>query len=342
MNNNTAEENGHLLSQKRVSKFFKEYMKRISLIIIAVIFTLFALTFLGCIKSDNQIKLFKIDRNILFQNTKIELKFDSKMYCKVFYRSGGEKFSINNAARGEELSVPSHYIKVNGKDVKDFNIDYDNLWFSDIKGEFGIGKQIVLHGTTAGHNGLNIKKILTVKMYNKYPNIAVAAAVYKNLNPTEELKIDRVFSETYRLNSTLAGETPNPFDFWLFQGSAYASGNDRIIKLNENYSSENHQGKKSRDFSGGNPVTNLWNKTMGMAVGHMETVIKPVNLPVAVQTDKNVLVGIVMKPENNIIPPGGEYQAIKTVILVHSGDFSNSLKIYSALMKKKECTEKNM
>ncbi len=309
----------------------KYYIKKI---IIIIIFILFLPGLLNCIKSDHQIKLFIVNGKIIFQNTQIELEFDNKMYCKVFYRSGKNRFSINNSAQGEELSIPSHYIRINGQDVKDFDVDFYNLGFADIKEKFGKGKQIALKGTTVSPEGIKIKKVLTVKLSNEYPNAAIASVIYINLDSTKELKIEKVFSETYRLNSSLAGEALSSYDFRLLCGGADSTGTNRIAKLDENFLLENYREVNCSEFTTITPVIDLWNKTMGMAVGHIETTSKPVNLQVEVQSDNNVMIGAVLEPENCFVPPGGEYQTIKTMLLVHNGNSYDNLNFYSALMQK--------
>ena len=309
----------------------KYYLKKIIIILISI---LFLPGFFNCIKSDHQVKLFILNEKIIFQNTQIELEFDNKMYCKVFYRSGKSRFSINNSAQEDELSFPSHYIRINGQDIKDFAIDFSNLGFADIKEKFGKGKQIVLKGTTTGPEGIKIEKILTVKLSNEYPNSAITSVIYKNLDETKKFKIEKVFSETYRLNSNLAGDSVNPYDFRLLCGGTDLTGTNRISKIDENFLLENYHEINNSELTIITPVVDLWNKTMGMAVGHIETISKNVNLPVAVQSDNSVMIGAVLEPDNCLIPPGGEYQTIETMLLVHSGDFYNSLKVYSALMQK--------
>jgi alpha-galactosidase len=311
-------------------------MKKAYLFIVLVICSTYLL---DCVKSDNQIKLFpKEGKEVSFQNTEIILKFDNKMYCKVFYKKGRKKLSINNAVANENLSVPSHYIMVNGQEVKDFDVDYKNIEFSDIKGDFGIGKRVVLKGIANGPEGMKIEKRLTVELYNDYPNVAVTSAIYKNLDSSKELKIDSVYSETYRLNSTFTGDVSSSFDFWSFQGGSYSRRPDWIVPIVDNFSQENFQGMNSRDYGGGTPVTDLWNRKMGMAVAHIEPVFKPASLPVKIQSDKNVRIGIVIKPENDSLSPQGEYQTIRTMVLVHSGDGCNGLRIYSTLMQKEGLT----
>ncbi|MFC1562953.1 glycoside hydrolase family 36 protein, partial [candidate division KSB1 bacterium] len=166
------------------------------------------------------------------------------------------------------------------------------------------------------------------------PNVAVTSVVYKNLDSSRELKIDKVYSETYRLNSKFAGESSSSFDFWSFQGGSYAKRPDWIVPIKEDFSQENYQGMNAKDYGGGTPVSDLWNKTMGLAVSHIDPVFKPVSLPVVVQSDKNVMIGVVLEPENKTLPPGGEYQSLRTMVLVHSGDFYNALKVYSNLMQR--------
>jgi len=162
--------------------------------------------------------------------------------------------------------------------------------------------------------------------------------IYKNLHSSKELKIDKVNSEVYRLNSSFTNPEFKQYDFWSFQGGSYRSRPDWIVPVVDNFSQENYQGMNAREYGGGTPVTDLWNRTMGMAVAHIEPIFKPVNLPVEVQSDKQVRIGVIFEQEDNILSPEEEYQTIMTMVLVHDGDCYNGLSVYSSLMQKQGLT----
>ena len=304
-----------------------------------IILAFFILGLSNCVNSDNQINLFTKNRGeIKFQNAQIILEFDNNMYCKISYRKDGKELSINNPDSNELLSVPSHYITIDGEDVKEFKVDYNSIRLTDINEKFGAGKQLIIKGTGENSEGIDIEKRLIVKLFNDYPNVAITSAIYKNLHSSKELKIDKVNSEVYRLNSSFTNPEFKQYDFWSFQGGSYRSRPDWIVPVVDNFSQENYQGMNAREYGGGTPVTDLWNRTMGMAVAHIEPIFKPVNLPVEVQSDKQVRIGVILEQEDNILSPEEEYQTIMTMVLVHDGDCYNGLSVYSSLMQKQGLT----
>ncbi len=312
-------------------------MKKLYLYFIILVFFIFGLS--SFIKSDNQINLFTKDKGeITFQNAHIILKFDNNMYCKILYRKENKELSINNSKSDEPLSVPSHYITINGEDIKDFKVDYKNTKLEDINEKFGVGKKLTIKGIGENSEGIKIEKTLIVKLFNDYPNVAITSAIYKNLHPSKKLTIDKVHSEVYRLGSSFTDSDSKQFDFWSFQGGSYRRRPDWIVPLADNFSQQNYQGMNAPEYGGGTPVTDLWNRTMGMAVAHIELIFKPVNLPVEVQTDKLVRIGVILEPENNVLSPNEEYETIRTMVLVHDGDCYNGLSVYSSLMQKQGLT----
>ena len=98
------------------------------------------------------------------------------MYCKVYYKS--EENSLNDINPGGELSKPTHFIVVDGEEVKDFIVDYDNLKPEPVITEFGNGRRLVLKGIANGPKNSKIEKTLTVELYDRYPDVAITYAEY--------------------------------------------------------------------------------------------------------------------------------------------------------------------
>ncbi|UCE08198.1 MAG: hypothetical protein JSW07_09310, partial [bacterium] len=210
------------------------------LLIISIIFFIICVCALsGC--GDKMKIRFTYSRNgyIWFQNSVIQLRFDDKMYCKVFYRD--TTHSINNASTVAPFSKPSHFIVLDGTEISKFTVDYDNIKCIDIKTEFGNGKRLVLKGTTTGPKNCEIEKTLTVEMYNDYPDAAITYANYKNLG-SANLTIDTVYNNYYLLDASLAEKTKQPNDFWSFQGSAIDWGKDYIFPISDGFAQDNWMG----------------------------------------------------------------------------------------------------
>lgn len=289
-----------------------------------------ALGLSGCKREEKISFSYTPDGYIWFKNSVIQLRFDDKMYCKVFYKD--TTHSINDAIPGELPSKPSHFIVLNGKEVKDFAVDYSNIKPMNIKTEFGAGKRLILKGTTMGPENCEIEKSLTIELYDKYPNVAITYATYKNLG-AKELSIDKVYSNYYRLDASLAGPSKVPYGFWSFQGGSIEWGRDYVFGITDGFAQENWMGLQPETRKGGGvPVVDLWTKEMGLAIAHIEPIPKLVFLPVEVQPDKKVMLSV-RNDLSRTLPPEGSYSTLKTIVVAHSLDYFDVLSTYSKLMQ---------
>ncbi len=85
--------------------------------------------------------------------------------------------TMNRPAR-----TPLRYLKVNGREVQDFVIDYEDFHsLEEIRTVHGPGKRLRLWGTAKSPNGAPLKKIVAVEMYRRYPGAALFQTEYANL-----------------------------------------------------------------------------------------------------------------------------------------------------------------
>jgi hypothetical protein len=111
---------------------------------------------------------FKKDGDIWFRNSDIRLRFDKNMYCTVYYQN--DENTLNDVTAGD-LARPSHFIVVNGREVKDFAVDYDKIKSEDIETAYGAGKRLTLTGVAEIPGGGLIRKTLYTEIYDKYPDV---------------------------------------------------------------------------------------------------------------------------------------------------------------------------
>ena len=83
---------------------------------------------------------------VTLQHQGIQLHFDTQMYCSVSFKSEGKILSFNLKNDGEGQPMPSHFVYIDDKLVGNFEIDFNNLIFSNIETNFGKGKQLILNG----------------------------------------------------------------------------------------------------------------------------------------------------------------------------------------------------
>ena len=278
-------------------------------------------------------KDFSIEKNgdIWFRNSGIELKFDKQMYCQVYKRSGATTFIPENIQ--ESPHRPSHFIVIDGEELRDFSVDYESIGLEAIHTVFGNGRKMKLSGMAVCQDGTQISKTLEIELYDDYPDVAISSASYKNMGSSQKL-IEKEYSNHYELDATLVSPEVAAYDFWSFQGASLAWGLDYIIKIKKDFDQENWMGVQPDTKTGGGvPLVDLWNQSSGMAIAHLETRPQMVSLPVKVEPDHRVSMAVLTQA-NHILEPGKSYQSLTTAVMVHSGDFFDPLSNYSALMAK--------
>ena len=86
------------------------------------------------------------DGEIWFRHSQMLLRFDSEMYCRIFFVKDGNMLSINDIPPDPVKARPPHYLEVEGSELRDFRVDYRNIGVSEIKTQLGIGKSLHLTG----------------------------------------------------------------------------------------------------------------------------------------------------------------------------------------------------
>ncbi len=127
------------------------------------------------------------------------------------------------------------------------------------------------------------------------------------------------------------------FKFWSFQGGSYPERYDWISPLTPGFARANYQGMNAPDYGGGMPVVDLWTKSSGFALSVMSRKPLFISLPVRVLDTGTVSVSV-EDSDHVAVPPHGSVDLPPCAIIVHTGDFYNGLKTYSALMQAGGCS----
>ena len=283
-------------------------MKAIHLILAACILLLTG----ACQKTH---KDFSIEKNgdIWFRNAGIELKFDKQMYCQVYEKSSGSTFNPDN--KQDSPQRPSHFIVIDGEELRDFNVDYESIAVESVQTAFGGGKKMMLSGTALCKDSTPISKTLEIELYDNYPDVAIISASYKNMGAAPKL-IEKEYSMHFQMNAALLNPDAVPYDFWSFQGASLAWGMDYIIKIDEGFNHENWMGVQPDTKTGGGvPLVDLWNQNSGLAIAHLETKPQLLSLPVKSEADGRVSISL-KKEAKHSLDPGQVYQSLKAVVMV--------------------------
>ncbi len=289
---------------------------------------------LGIVSCQNQSPIsYKDTRGTIhFENTAIKLAIDQNMNISVSYFDGTKTQSMVS-----DQSKPNDYLVIDGKDVYQFPIEKKKL--TGIENNFGVGKQLKLFGRAkvpTGETTAEVEKILTIELYNNFPNSVITHVDYTNLSD-RPLEIDKTVSVSYTLDRQLLDHSKKSYDFSLFQGCGITWGkNYSNIRVDSAYSATNFMGitVADRDPKGGGiPLLDLWSKEMGMAIAHISKKPEFVNLPIKTLPDGRVQYSIeepFSQQYGKIRLAAGEtYSTVKNIVVVHSLDFFDALRTYA-------------
>jgi alpha-galactosidase len=302
-------------------------MKR-DLINITISLLAACLLFTSCSKKINNLSVIK-GREIWFRNQGISLRFDRNMYCAVFYKDAVS--SMNELYKDSVLSKPSHYLVVNGEDVKNFIVDFNNIKSEPVNSVFGTGKKLILTGIAEKKDVFKIEKTLTIELYPDYPDAAITYASYKNIG-NKEVVVDKDYSACFRMDASLLNKAEQSYKFMSFQGSSLDWGKDYIIKIDSSFRQENYMGVQPITKTGGGvPMIDLWTPESGLAIAHIETKPQLVSFPVEVGNDKRVIMSM-CKAVNRKLLTGESYETLRTAVIAHALDYFDPLHTYASLL----------
>ncbi len=169
---------------------------------------------------------------------------------------------------------------------------------------------------------LGIAATLSIHVPEAFPRVALVQVSYVN-STGREFGI-----EAWRNNAfAMPAEEET---VWAFIGSSHADRRDWIQPLKDGFFEANFMGMNASDYGGGTPVVDIWSRTGGIAVGHLETRPRLVSLPVSVQ-DKSASVAIT-EQAFAVLAPGEVYPTPQTFLTVHAGDFFAPLNTYRLMM----------
>ncbi|MBN2347971.1 MAG: alpha-galactosidase [Bacteroidales bacterium] len=261
------------------------------------------------------------NQNFEIKNGDLTLEINDNMYTRV-----------NSVIRDSGLLspdfTPSEYLLTSDGDIKNFRMDLKKS--EDFTDNAGKGTLYVISGKYS-NNDVEITKLITFRVYKDFKNIIFLNTRYVNSGKTKIL-VDGWVNNYYKIQNSQA-KTP----FWTFQGSSSGERADWILPVTEGFYQKNYMGMNNSDYGGGVPVTDIWRKDVGIAIGHTELVPKLVSLPVSWEKGDNFAsIGVEYRyPKGYNLLPGDTLAAFETFVSVHKGDCFTTLREYSDYMQKK-------
>ena len=305
----------------------------------AVLPATFCLAFWGCDSRTLPSKLpaedisYKIveDGEIWFRNSQMQLRFDSEMYCRVFFVKDGSLLSINDIPPDPLKARPPHYLEVEGSELKDFRVDYRNIGVSELKTRLGIGKSLHLIGYAKTPSGTRIEKSLTVEFYYEQVDMALLTVTYRNLEKIQSAQVTKKVNNFFRLDAARTKAGRPPYAFQGVQGQPDKNGANLFQITRESFAriyEISSQSDKTRSIA----LLDLWNSEMGMAIGDISRRPQTLVLPVTVAPDQKVEISMQSTVVENL-EPTKVLTTPKSLWMVHGGGLSAAFERYSILVQ---------
>jgi alpha-galactosidase len=262
---------------------------------------------------------FSCRKPVLISNGKLGIEINENLETRISIKSPRTKPLMDDYASSEYLVCKKFEAKQFAR-----HFSYTN----SVQDQRGKGTRTVIQGTY-NHNGYAIEKVLSVTVYDSFPDMAVLKVRYINRG-RRDIKVEKWANNSYPIKG--AGDSPA---FWSFQGSSTNERKDWILPVDSSFSQKNFMGMNNTDYGGGIPLVDLWRKDAGIAVGHVESKPRLVSLPV--EKDKYepwTRMGVIYefdKPYH--LATGDTLETLSTFVSVHTGDCFASLRAYSRFMQ---------
>src|SRR5580700_9094238 len=275
---------------------------------------------------ESQLQVSATANAVLVDTPAAEFAIAPDGYVAASLLSGGRKLSLDDAASDSGIQVTTA-----GKDLPPAIFDVAHPQISAAHGRLGTkGKRIELTGK---NSAADLDETLVVEVYDEFPSVALVSVSVRNSGKSE-LKLDALDVDRHRFNASLADPAVAPNDMWSFRGASIQWGKDNIFEVPRKFSQQNQMGSMVEvkgdlgRVGGGIPVVAFWTKTVGEAIGHVETLPLVLAIPVKTESDERVGASVHIAPEMRLAP-GEIYSTPRIFLAVYSGDYYEPLRVYS-------------
>ena len=255
----------------------------------------------------------------------------------VLTHSGYLKSSLKSDGRAITLDEPDaesgQHLRINHKDVSDIVLDLQNAKITPAQGKLGnLGKHIEVNGTSKSGDS-KLKETLILEVYDDFPSLALLSASLKN-ETAKEVSLESVSIQGHHLNASQIDAVSAPHAMWSFFGASLKWGKDDVFPIPAKFEQQNPFGAPvdTKDdlgrVGGGIPVVAFWTKSMGEAIGHLETLPLVLSIPVNTKKDGKVSAAVDF-PANTVLKPGEVYSTPRTFVAVYKGDYYEPLSMWS-------------
>jgi alpha-galactosidase len=236
-------------------------------------------------------------------------------------------------------------IVLNGNLVSNFTFQVDKSHQEKVNdSDFGESLKGIITGIYKDDN-VEIEREIQITLPLQFPDVVLIKTLYTNKG-NKKVHVEKVFSQRILLNRQLAEPDEKPYNFASFQGGIYKWGSDYSLQwLEPGFYQRNFMGYHGVDsgkliyqVGGGMPIIDVWGKTMGIAIAHLQKKPAWLALPVKVGEDSRVEMAITEEPDENIgqkewLESGESYQTVLTAVIFHQLDYHDPLRTYGDLLR---------
>jgi alpha-galactosidase len=240
------------------------------------------------------------------------IEFDEKMQSRLLVQKEGQETPLNSFA-------PAESVLVNGKSLNGFAFKSGSK--KPIQDKIGNGTQYRLVGEAD-----TLREELSITTYANFPALAILQARYTNIGGQDAQVDGWWFQRHLPANSDSA--TP---PFWSYQSGSYEKRPDWVLPLHAGFRQENFMGMNDTDYGGGTPISDVWRRDVGIAIGHVEPTPKLVSLAVTMPDASGADLRI-EAAVHRALKPNESFQTLRTFVTVHHGDYFDTLTAYRRLM----------
>jgi len=249
------------------------------------------------------------------QSPSLRIEFDKNMRSRVVARFGGKDIQLGAFSASET---------VKGSERSWYDFALNSQMHERVTDTYGAGEKLTLTGMAG-----ELRKNLSVIVYDEFPNLAVFDVSYTNIG-NSQLKILEWSNNSYTIDAQRSAANVL---FWSFQSGSYERRPDWIVPLQAGFSQQNYLGMNASDYGGGTPIVDVWRRDAGIGVGHVEARPRLISLPVSMLNPRQAHVSVLYRHDQSL-PPGESLHTFRTFVTVHNGDYFQTLLTYRRFMLK--------
>lgn len=240
----------------------------------------------------------------------IRIEFDDSCNSRLWLLGGAEAIALSEFAPTETLHL------ADGTGVARFIRTASSV--AAVDGPHGPGRELRLTGLA----GEGVEKTVTVRLHDRHPGFALVRVRYRN-SGTAPLKIGAWSSAAHVIVQDEGAA-------WTFAGSSHGDRRDWIQPVKPGFDQRNFMGMNATDYGGGTPCADVWMRSGGVAVGHVERVPLLVALPVTAVPGGTRLA--IEGADTRTLAPGETMETPETFLAAHRGDCFQPLSAYGRVM----------